>query len=69
MQRAVKVFIIPAHRGPSTPPEPGPEFTVEASTEDGLLDAARTALATRAGRLRSLSFTLTGMVAYVEGTP
>lgn len=66
MQRVVKVFVIPAHGGPAAPPEPGPEFSVEARTEDGLLEAARAELASRAQRLRSLSFSLTGLVAYVE---
>ncbi len=69
MRRTVKVFILPAHRGPAGPPEPGPEFTVEARTEDGLLAAASAELASRGQRLRSLSFSLTGLVAYVEGPP
>ncbi|QRK08547.1 hypothetical protein JQX13_53130 [Archangium violaceum] len=69
MRRVVKVFIIPTQRGPAAPPEPAPEFTVEARTEDGLLDAARTELASRGYRLRSLSFSPTGLVAYMEGHP
>lgn len=69
VQSVIKVFIIPIHKGPAAPPEPGPEFTIEASTEDGLLEAARAVLAARGGRLRSLSFTPTGMVAYIEESP
>ena len=62
----LKVFVVsPKH--PAGPPRPGPTLSVEASTLDGLLPAAKQALAD-AGfhRERAISFTPTGLVAYVE---
>jgi len=66
MRRTLKLFVIPAGKPPGTPPEPGPELEVEAATEDGLRASARALVAERGQRLRSLSFTPTGLVAYVE---
>jgi len=66
MRRTLKLFVLPAGKPPGTPPEPGPQLDLEAATEDGLLDAARTAVADRGERLRAVSFTTTGLVAYVE---
>lgn len=63
MRRTLKLFAIPAGKPPGSPPEPG---TVEAATEDGLRGAAGALVAERGQRLRSLSFTPTGLVAYVE---
>ena len=62
----LKVFVVsPEH--PAGPTRPGPTLSVEAPTLDGLLPAAKLALA-EAGfhRERAISFTPTGLVAYVE---
>ena len=62
----LKVFVVsPKH--PTGPTRPGPTLSVEAPTLDGLLPAAKRALAD-AGfhRERAISFTPTGLVAYVE---
>ncbi|HBQ14884.1 MAG TPA: hypothetical protein DEF51_28415 [Myxococcales bacterium] len=62
----LKVFVVsPKH--PAGPTRPGPTLSVEAPTLDGLLPAAKQALA-EAGfyRERAISFTPTGLVAYVE---
>lgn len=66
MRRTLKLFVIPAGKPLGTPPEPGPELDVEAATEDALRGATRALVAARGQRLRSLSFTPTGLVAYVE---
>lgn len=66
MRRTLKLFVIPAGKPPGAPPEPGAEFEVEAATEDGLRAAARAVVAEHGQRRRSLSFTPTGLVAYVE---
>ena len=62
----LKVFLLLKDK-PAGPPRPGPTLAVEAPTLDGLLPAARRALAD-AGYLRdrAISFTPTGLVAYVE---
>ena len=62
----LKVFVVsPKH--PAGPTRPGPTLSVDAPTLDGLLPAAKQALA-EAGfcRERAISFTPTGLVAYVE---
>jgi len=69
MRRTLKLFVIPAGKPAGTPPTPGPELELTASTEDGLLSAAREAIAQRGERVRALSFTPIGLVAYVEGKP
>lgn len=66
MRRTLKLFVIPAGKPPGTPPEPGPELELEAGSEDELREAARIAIADCGQRVRSLSFTPTGLVAYVE---
>ena len=62
----LKVFVVsPKH--PAGPTRPGPTLSVEAPTLDGLLPAAKRALAEAGfGRERAISFTPTGLVAYVE---
>ena len=62
----LKVFLL-SKDNPAGPPRPGPTLVVEAPTLDGLLPAAKRALAD-AGypRDRAISFTPTGLVAYVE---
>jgi hypothetical protein len=66
MRRILKTFVIPAGKPAGAPPEPGPDVELEAPTEDGLLAAAYEALAKRGQRVRAVSFTPTGLVAYAE---
>jgi hypothetical protein len=66
MRRTLTTFVIPAGKPAGAPPEPGPQVELEAPTEDGLLAAAHSAIAERGLRLRSMSFTPTGLVAYAE---
>jgi hypothetical protein len=62
MQATVKVFTVV----PNAAPQPAPALAVEAKTHDGLRDAARAALTAQGHHIRALSFTPTGLVAYVE---
>jgi hypothetical protein len=62
MQATVKVFTVV----PGAAPQPAAPLVVEAKTHDGLREAARAALAAQGHRIRALSFTATGLVAYVE---
>ncbi|AEI69197.1 hypothetical protein LILAB_36610 [Corallococcus macrosporus] len=66
MQRDVKVFVLSSG---SSAPRPGPGFTVEASSLDGLLEAVRVEIAARGQRVRAVSHTPTGLLAYVEDRP
>ncbi|WP_256337301.1 hypothetical protein [Myxococcus xanthus] len=66
VQRVVKVFVLSSASGA---PHPGPEFTVEASAHDGLLEAVHAELAARGQRVRAVSHTPTGLLAYVEDRP
>jgi len=62
----LKVFLLSKDK-PAGPPRPGPTLAVEAPTLDGLLPAAKRALADAGySRDRAISFTPTGLVAYVE---
>lgn len=65
----LKVFLL-SRSNPSGLPRPGPTLNIEASTLDGLLPSAKHALA-KAGfaNERAISFTPTGLVAYVEEPP
>nr|WP_328707263.1 hypothetical protein [Citreicoccus inhibens] len=65
MQRDVKVFVLSSSSA-SGAARPGTGFTVESSTSDGLLDAVRAEVAARGQRVRAVSHTPTGLVAYVE---
>lgn len=62
MRSTLKVFIIP----PGKSPEPGFGLELEARNEDGLRAAAHQALADRGLRVRTVSFTPTGLLAYAE---
>ncbi|MCL2726528.1 MAG: hypothetical protein FWD69_19080 [Polyangiaceae bacterium] len=66
MRRTLKTFVIPSGKPADTPPEPGPDIELEAASEDGLLLAAHDPLAKQGQRARAVSFTPTGLVAYVE---
>ncbi|MBT9556698.1 MAG: hypothetical protein IV100_11750 [Myxococcales bacterium] len=62
----LKVFLL-AKDEPAGPPRPGPTLAVEAPTLDGLLPAAKRALADAGHpRARAFYFTPTGLVAHVE---
>ena len=65
----LKVFVVSKDQ-PAGPLRPGPTLSVEAPTLDGLLPAAKRVLAA-AGfvRDRAISFSPSGLVAYVEEAP
>jgi hypothetical protein len=65
----LKVFVVSRDQL-AGPLRPGPTLSVEASTLDGLLPAAKRVLAD-AGfvRDRAISFSPSGLVAYVEEAP
>ena len=65
MQATVRVFrVVPG--APGSSPQLEADVVVEAKTHDGLREAARTALNAKGLRIRALSFTPTGLVAYLE---
>ena len=66
MHASVNVFTLPPASAPAGAPTPAPAFVVEASSHDGLRAAARAQLAASGRRVRALSFTPAGLVAYVE---
>ena len=66
MKRRVQVFVIKAADGPNGMPHPEGEREVEAPTTDALRRTARAALEREGFRVRALSFTEEGLVAYVE---
>ena len=66
MRRILKTFVIPVGASAGTCPTPGPDVELEASTEDVLLAAAHEAITKQGKRARAVSFTPTGLVAYVE---
>ena len=66
MRCILKLLVIPTGKPPGTPPEPGPEIEVEATSSDELLDAAREVVARRGNSIRAISFIPTDFVAYVE---
>ena len=65
----LKVFVVSKEQ-PAGPLRPWPTLSVEATTLDGLLPAAKRVLAD-AGfvRDRAISFSPSGLVAYVEEAP
>lgn len=66
MKRRVQVFVIKAADGPNGVPHPADDREVEAATTDGVREAARAELEADGYRVRALSFTADGLVAYVE---
>ncbi|MCP4678725.1 MAG: hypothetical protein GY854_25090 [Deltaproteobacteria bacterium] len=68
-QKTVQVFVISRASAPAGPPSPAGTIEIEATSKDGFLTAARSALEADGLRLRALSFSPTGMVAYVEEVP
>lgn len=67
MQRTMQVFVVPKGVVPGGgSPLPARQLSVEAPTLDGLRDAAHAALAAGGFRIRSLSFGIADLVAYVE---
>lgn len=65
MRRVLKIFVVPAGTAGASP-TPDDDVELEAATEDALLRAAHGALAVRGLRVRAVSFTPTGLVAYGE---
>ena len=68
MHAKVTVFVLPPPRSPTAPPTAGVGLEVEATSHGGLRAAALAQLGARGDRVRSLSFTPTGLVAYVEAS-
>lgn len=66
MRRTLKLFVIPTGKPAGAPPEPEPDVDLEAASDDALLVAAHDAIAKRGLRVRAVSFTPTGLVAYAE---
>ena len=66
MRRTLKLFVIPAGKSAGAPPEPGPDVELEAASDDAFLGAAHEAITKRGLRVRAVSFTPTGLVAYAE---
>ena len=66
MRRTLTVFILPAGKPAGTPPEPGPTIELGARNDDALRAVAHEVLAQRGQRIRALSCTPTGLVAYAE---
>jgi hypothetical protein len=64
MRRTLSVFEVPADRGTAVP---AGEVEVEAKGPDELLATARAILSKKHAKVRSVSFTPSGLVAYVEG--
>ena len=67
MHAHVELFVLPPDGGTAMP-EPGERREVEAATTDGLKAAAAAALAEEGYRVRAVSFTPDGLVAYVEAS-
>ena len=66
MKRIARVFVIPKERVPGGPPNAAREIFVEAISLDGILAATRARLTEEGYRIRALSFSAKGLVAYVE---
>lgn len=66
MKQTLKVFLIPKDRVPAGPPEAARELEIEAADLDGLREAALAEMSQEGYRVRALSFSPTGLIAYVE---
>ncbi len=69
MERRLKLFVIPQDKLPGGPPNPAQELTIEASSLDGLRDAARIYIEDENLKVRSISNGPGGIVAYAEERP
>lgn len=67
MTRTVQVFVIPKERVPAGPPDPAKEIQVEGKSIDGLRAETRRRLEVEGYRVRAISCTADGLIAYVEG--
>jgi hypothetical protein len=65
MRSALNLFLV-SLKTPLASPTPGPEFEVEAKTEDYLLQAGRDLLVSKGYRICALMFGVKGLLAYVE---
>lgn len=66
VRRTLQPYILRPDASPGSPPERSEPFEVEALGVDGLRARAHAELARRGDRVRAVSFTPTGLVAYVE---
>ena len=69
MERRLRLFVIPQDKLPGGPPNPAQEFTIEASSLDGLREAARKLIEDKNLKVRSISNVPAGIVAYAEERP
>jgi hypothetical protein len=65
MQRKAQILVVPLSP-PNAPPRPGGERWVEAPTIDALRESLHRELEREGHRVRAVSFTKEGMIAYVE---
>ncbi len=66
MRRTLKLFVIPAGKPAGSPPEPATDVELEAASDDALLAAAHEEIAKSGLRVRAVTFTPPGLVAYAE---
>ena len=66
MRLKLTIFILPSGAAANASPKPEGEIELDAPNEDALLKAAHGALAVRGLRVRTVSFTPTGLVGYGE---
>lgn len=69
MDRRLKLFVISLDKLPGGPPNPAQELTIEASSLDGLREAARKHIESENLKVRSISNSPGGIVAYAEERP
>ncbi len=65
MQHSVRIFVVRTST-PNSAPVPEQAIVVDGATLDGVRVAARTQLEASGFRIRSLNFSGTGLIAYVE---
>lgn len=66
MQYTVRLFVVPCGTSPAGPPQPPETFSIEASGIDAARAVARHEVERRGLHLRSLSFSPSGIVVYVQ---
>lgn len=66
MKRTLNIFGISKQRIPGGPAEAAREVKIEATSLDGLRKVAEAKLMSEGYRVRALSFSPTGLIAYVE---
>ncbi len=68
MTRTVQIFVIPKERIPAGPPDPAKEIQVEGKSIDELRAETQRRLEADGYRVRAISCTANGLIAYVEGS-